>query len=393
MFLAIKEMKKEKSRFLLIISIVVLISYLVFFLTGLAYGLATDNRSGVDLWQANKVVLKSGSNANILSSAFDIEKLSDFDGLDVSPINIGRSVAYINGSEQDDQTVGLVLMGLNQDSPAYPKLIDGKLPEKENEVLASLSLRDEDGVDIGDRLVLSMNDREFIVTGFTEESKFNVAPVIYTELKMASAAMMAYVPDQGQDKVDNNDPSEMPIDGEREYGEAEIDSVSSPTPGIPERVSAVLVHDDKALNLSDEFDIYPINDFIKELPGYLAQVLTFGLMIGFLILISTIVLGVFMYIITIQKKQIFGIMKIQGISNGYIAKSVVLQTLIVSFIGVAIGLGLTMLTAYFLPNAVPYKPNYAFYGLVALAIIIISLIGAVFSVKGVSKVDPLEVLD
>ena len=155
----------------------------------------------------------------------------------------------------------------------------------------------------------------------------------------------------------------------------------------------MLLHGDSTFESNDDFDVVDIDTFIQELPGYLAQVLTFGLMIGFLILISTIVLGVFMYIITMQKKQTFGIMKVQGISNAYIAKSVLIQTFIVSLLGVAIGLGLTLLSEVFLPYTVPFKSNFMFYGIIAAMILIISLIGAIFSVKGVSKVDPLEVLD
>ncbi|MCT1796524.1 ABC transporter permease [Helcococcus kunzii] len=136
-----------------------------------------------------------------------------------------------------------------------------------------------------------------------------------------------------------------------------------------------------------------MDDFIKELPGYIAQVLTFGLMIGFLILISTIVLGVFMYIITIQKKQTFGIMKVQGISNKYIANSVITQTFLVSLIGVLMGLGLTLISELLLPQTVPFKSNYIFYLIIAVLIVVISMLGAIFSVRGVTKVDPLEVLE
>ncbi|MFZ1690913.1 MAG: ABC transporter permease, partial [Trichococcus flocculiformis] len=45
MFLAWKEIKHSKTRFSLIIGVMVLVSYLVFFLVGLAYGLAQDNRT------------------------------------------------------------------------------------------------------------------------------------------------------------------------------------------------------------------------------------------------------------------------------------------------------------------------------------------------------------
>lgn len=50
MYLAIKEIKKDKGRFILIIGIIALISYLVLFLTGLAFGLSQDNVTGIEKW-------------------------------------------------------------------------------------------------------------------------------------------------------------------------------------------------------------------------------------------------------------------------------------------------------------------------------------------------------
>lgn len=463
MFLAFKEMLKDKGRFLLIISIVVLISYLVFFLTALAYGLAKDNTTAVERWDAKSVVLKSGTNSNMLSSMMDVEVLDKFGAYEFSPINIGRSVGYINGEEDEKNTIDLVLIGLHQDTRAYPELLEGDLPKTQNEVLASITLKEEEDVRIGDTIVLSMNDQEFKVTGFTEEAKFNVSNVIYTDLEMASAPVLAYTPGEDEaldEQLDREDPRDRPIDGGEEAregsgekdedptdaapadymappasdetaaapegaapetaapegspagtapdasaaavpagppaamaGAASVDALTTATPGVPQRISGILMHEDTVLASDDDFDVIPMDDFIQELPGYLAQVLTFGLMIGFLILISTIVLGVFMFIITMQKKQTFGIMKVQGISNGYIARSVIIQTLIVSFVGVVIGLGLTYLTGYFLPYTVPFKSNIAFFAVIGGLIVVISLVGAIFSVRGVSKVDPLEVLE
>lgn len=406
MFLALKEIKKEKGRFLLIISIVVLISYLVFFLIGLAYGLAKDNTTAVEKWEAETVVLKSGTNSNILSSMMGVEVLDDFKDYETSPVNIARSVGYIDGVETERNTVDLVLIGLHQDSKAYPDVIEGELPENRSEVLGSITLKEENEIDIGDTIVLSMNDREFTITGFTEEAKFNVSPVIYTDLEMASAAMMVspemeISEDTGQNPENIEDSERTPQEEETEEnpeeepinGGAEEVPDSSNAQEVPDRISGILLHESTDLTSDENYDFLSIDDFIFNLPGYLAQVLTFGLMIGFLILISTIVLGVFMYIITTQKKQTFGIMKVQGISNGYIAKSVVLQTFLVSLIGVSIGLGLTFLSEYFLPYTVPFRSNIYIYLIVSVLIILISLIGAIFSVKSVSKVDPLEVLD
>lgn len=388
MFLALNEIKKEKARFILIIGIVVLISYLVFFLSGLAYGLAKDNTTAVDNCRAKKIVLKSGTNSNISSSMMDKTAIDDFKDNDISPINLSRSVAYRNGDKDNKNTLNLVLIGLEKKSKAYPKVIEGEEPKNKNQVLASITLKEENNIKLGDKLVLSMNEREFEVVGFVEESKYNVSSVIYTDLYEASFPMISYK--ENSDWKNSDQTNENKIKGNKK--DYKTDSFSSATKNIPERISGILLHDDSDIKSDEGYDVLTISSFIKEIPGYLAQVLTFGLMIGFLILVSTIVLGVFMYIITIQKRQTFGIMKVQGISNFYIAKSVVVQTFLVSLTGVVIGLLLTIFSEILLPNKVPFKSNYIFYAMIAGLIVLISLIGAIFSVKGVTKVDPLEVL-
>ena len=45
MYLAIKEIKREKLRYGMIIAMIALISWLIFILTGLAQGLGTSNQS------------------------------------------------------------------------------------------------------------------------------------------------------------------------------------------------------------------------------------------------------------------------------------------------------------------------------------------------------------
>ena len=77
-----------------------------------------------------------------------------------------------------------------------------------------------------------------------------------------------------------------------------------------------MVRGDVTAYPEDDLDKIEISQFISELPGYNAQVLTFGFMIGFLIVIAAIVIGIFIYVLTMQKVSIFGVMKAQGISSG-----------------------------------------------------------------------------
>lgn len=301
----------------------------------------------------------------------DKDKLEeDLEDNDYSLINLSRSAAYKNRDDSsNDNLINITLIGMDLDSKTLPEIIEGEPIEDDHDVIASSSLRDEEGLKIGDELELASNNKIYKIVAFTGDLKYSVTPVIYTKLDEASTTGF-YIPESA-----NNEEGKMPEESK-----------------LPEKVSAALVFDDSSLNLSSDYDIESIDDFIKELPGYSAQNLTFGLMIGFLIVIAAIVLGVFLYIITIQKQETFGIMKIQGISNGYIAKSVIIQTLLVSIIGIAVGLGLTYLTDYFLPASVPFKSNPYYYLIISSLILVTSQIGAIFSVRSVSKVDPLDVI-
>lgn len=368
MFLALKEMKKDKGRFTLIIAIVILISYLVFFLTSLAYGLSYSERQAVDLWKANKIILQKGSNKNILSSSLKKEETSKFKDHDISAINVSSAVAYKNGDTSEDTTYSIFIMGLDKNSPARPKVIEGDdIKNFDNEIIASISLKKEEGFTLGDKIKLSKNEKEYKIVGFTEESKFSIRPVFYTSLEKASNEAMNF---KENEKVANN---------------LKIRSRQA------ERISGIIVHDDKNIK-NDNYDIVNIEEFIKKLPGYTAQNLTFIMMIGFLIAIASIVLGVFIYIITMQKKQTFAILKIQGISNAYISKSVIFQTLILVIFGIFVGLGLTYLSAIFLPSKVPFKMSLDYYLIISILMVVISLLGAIFSVRAVIKVEALEAL-
>ena len=140
------------------------------------------------------------------------------------------------------------------------------------------------------------------------------------------------------------------------------------------------------------FQKVSVGDFINELPGYSAQNLTFGLMIGFLTVISAIIISIFMYVLTIQKTPIFGIMKAQGISNKIIGSAVLFQTFILSLIGSILGLLGTWLTSLVLPPAVPFLGNGLYYSIIFVSLIIFSLVGTLFSVLAIRKIDPLKAI-
>ena len=133
---------------------------------------------------------------------------------------------------------------------------------------------------------------------------------------------------------------------------------------------------------------YSVKTFVNKLPGYSAQNLTFGLMIGFLFIISLIIVAVFLYILTMQKLPNFAVMRAQGIPSKTLIGFTVSQSFILVLFASLLALVLMELTVLTLPAAVPmqFSPTIAIAGL--LGMLIMGVIGSLIPVRSILKVDP-----
>lgn len=77
MFLALKEIKHEKLRYGLIILMIFLISYLIFMLSSLAVGLASQNTQAIENWNAQKIVLNKNANISMSQSILTKDDLKN----------------------------------------------------------------------------------------------------------------------------------------------------------------------------------------------------------------------------------------------------------------------------------------------------------------------------
>ena len=316
-----------------------------------------QNRSSIDHWKADTVLLSSEANKSIGLSNL---KLSDKESLsadNVEPFSQMVTVAITKKNLNEDVKQKVSIFGVNNGSFLIPPVIQGRTFEAKNEVVIEKSLSEKEGFAIGDTIKIANSDTELKIVGYTEKSRFNVAPVIYMNI---------------------NDFQVL------KYGDKK--SIDKPI------INAFVVKGELKDYDGSIFQKVSIADFINELPGYSAQILTFGLMIGFLIVISAIIIGIFMYVLTIQKTPIFGIMKAQGISNGIIGISVLSQTFLLSLVGSILGLVGKWGTSLVLPSAVPFLGNGLYYSVIFVSLIIFSLVGTLFSILAIRKIDPLKAI-
>ena len=302
-------------------------------------------------------MLSSEANKTIGLSNLKLSDKESLSGDNVEPFSQMVTIAMTEKNSNDDVKQKISIFGVNDGSFLISPIIEGRSFEAENEVVIEKSLSEKEGFAIGDTIKTANSDTELKIVGYTEKSRFNVAPVIYMNI---------------------NDFQVL------KYGNKK--SIDNPI------INAFVVKGELKDYDSSIFQKVSIADFINELPGYSAQILTFGLMIGFLIVISAIIIGIFMYVLTIQKTPIFGIMKVQGISNGIIGISVLSQTFLLSLVGSILGLVGTWATSLVLPSAVPFLGNGLYYSIIFVSLIIFSLVGTLFSVLAIRKIDPLKAI-
>ncbi|HGF8067746.1 TPA: ABC transporter permease [Enterococcus faecium] len=355
MFLAIKEIRYSKLRYGLIIGIMFLITYVVFMLSGLANGLSEEFKKAIDDWDAQEIVLSEDANQVFAASQLTREDLTYIEGGEKAPI--GLYSGAVKGKNKENVTV----FGTSKKAFLLPKLTKGHEFKTKNEIIISQNLADS-GYKIGDTIKIGSYNDPLTIVGIFPATYYTVSPVIYTSLDTWTALKYGKQPFASEE--------EQPINGIVTKNSAKISK-------------------EKA---SKKLQLLTIETFIESIPGYSAQNMTLNAMIYFLFLVVAAVVGIFMYVITLQKTAIFGVMKAQGIKNSFIAKSLVAQSFIVGLVGVLVALVFAYLTSLILPSAMPFAVFWSQWLLYSGILIIVAMLGGLFSIRTITKVDPITAI-
>jgi putative ABC transport system permease protein len=363
MFLAFKEIRHAKLRFGLITGVVVMVSSLVFILSGLANGLATGNSAALDALPIDGMVLSAGSDSQLDRSQLPtdlVEQVQQQEGIDdAQPFGATASNVTIEGK---DDVIGVSIIGVNPDSFAAPPADEGDpLGTEDNGVVIDRTLADE-GVKIGDTLISSPGDVSLRVVGIVDGRSYRLVPTLF-----------------------------MPIDVWQEVQAAG----SGQNTDI---INSVLVQgqSDAIEALPDAFDntiVAGKQQVIESLPGYSEQALTLLLIQVFLVVIAAGIVASFFYIITLQKVPELGVMKALGTTTGYIARNLITQVTLLSLVGVILGVVIAWAMALAVGTTVPYTLNPARIGLFSAILLAVAVLGTVLSLRQVARIDPLDAIN
>jgi putative ABC transport system permease protein len=228
-------------------------------------------------------------------------------------------------------------------------------------MLADKSFLDQTGLDVGDTIVLALrlSQVEFTIVGEVDEGYFFFQPVVYIS----------------RDAWRN-----------LKYGDVAQAPVSS----------IVLIKGDGATSVSGEgFQVVNKDTAFANIEGVAGQQSTVQALRGFGFIIGALVIGVFFYVLTLQKVAQHGVLKAIGASSTYIFRQLLIQVLFVTLIGLAISIPLAWATGWALSqdaDGVPIAFTTSAFVVTAIALLVASVIGALFSGRQVLKVDPIIAL-
>ena len=339
MKMAWKEIVKSKSRFIILGSIVFLVSLLTFMISGLANGLSQDNAALIkDMPEGTFYMAEDADetyNLSKIDEATEDRIMEEYQNATALSIQMG----FVNGSEDKQHSVAFVTAS---NSNLFPEVADG-------EIILDESLKDK-GIEIGDQLTNNQLSKDFVVTGFVEQQKFSHAPVAfihqtnYQEMYRVMEMQMMFVP-----------------------GENELAS----TKGLQG---------------------FSNKDFLNTIPSYSAEQLSLNMIVWFLVVISGMLFGIFFYMMNVQKIGLYGILKAIGMKTSKLFQMMWTQMLIITAIALALSIGLSQLFSSIAPEGMPFHLTLATTGQLAVIFFIIGFLGATLSGLQIKNVQPLQAI-
>ena len=142
----------------------------------------------------------------------------------------------------------------------------------------------------------------------------------------------------------------------------------------------------------ENVEVATLKEAIQALPGYSAQQSTIQTQGVFTLLIGVLVIGGFFQIQVLQKVPQIGVLKAIGAANSVVGAASVLQIVMVTTIGVAIGGLLTFLFSLFFPPTVPIIFNGTATAIAVIALLLIGPAGGVVSIRYAVRIEPLKAL-
>lgn len=339
MNIAWKEIKKSKVRFMILGSIVFLVSFLTFIISGLANGLSQDNAALIkDLPEGKFYMDKDAEetyNLSLIDPSTQEAVLKEQEGAAALSIQMG----FLNDDEDKQRSVAFVTSTV---STLFENV-------KEGEIVLDRSL-EEEGLKVGDTLTNNQFSGKFVVKGFVDQQKYSHAPVAfinmenYKEMYRVNEMQLLFIP------AGNEFPA---IEGLQSFSNSE---------------------------------------FLNTIPSFSAEQLSLNMIVWFLVVISGLLFAIFFYMMNVQKIGLYGILKAIGVKTSTLFKMMWTQMLFITVIALVLSIALSQSFNFIAPDGMPFSLTAATTVQLSIVFLVIGFVGATLSGIQIKKVEPLQAI-
>jgi putative ABC transport system permease protein len=188
LFLAFKEIWRNKGRFLLFSLVIALITTLVLFIAGLAEGLGAGNREYLEKLNADLILFQEDVDLSIPSSRFDRSTLNNVQR--VEGVAETGSIGFSNSTiplEPGQDPLKISLIGVEPGQPGEPPAFEGRglMGKRDNEAILDKNAALRTGLEVGDTFsIKSVQGTEeklhpLTVAGISDGRQYSLQPSVF----------------------------------------------------------------------------------------------------------------------------------------------------------------------------------------------------------------------
>lgn len=339
MNMAWKEIRKNKARFLILGSIVFLVSLLTFIISGLANGLSQDNAALIKDLPNGQFYMNEDANETYNLSRIDENLQDDILKKQNGAVAFSIQMGFLVDASDKQRSVAFVT---STDSNLFQQVNGG-------EVILDQSLKEE-GIKLGDTLTNNQYDGQLVVKGFVDQKKYSHSPVAYISqedyqaMYRTEVMQLVFIPSAD---------SSLAFSGLQSFSNKEL---------------------------------------LNAIPSYSAEQMSLNMIVWFLVVISGMLFAIFFYMMNVQKIGLYGILKAIGVKTSVLFKMMWAQMLFITVIALVLSVTFSQAFNLIAPQGMPFSLTPLTTVQLSLIFLVIGFIGATLSGIQIKKVEPLHAI-
>jgi len=338
MNMAWKEIKKNKAKFVIVGSIIFLISFLTFIISGLANGLSQDNSALIKGMPQGHFYMNNDANDTYNLSKIDSELQAEILNQYPDAFALSIQMGFVNDENDKQHSVAFVAA---TESELFPTV-------QPSEIILNSDVQ-EDGITLHSQLTNDQYSGQLTVVDFATEQKFSHADVAfiheqnYKEMYRTTSLQLIFIPG-----------NEEPV----------IDGLAS----------------------------FSNRAFLNTIASYKAEQMTLNMIIWFLVAISGLLFAIFFYMMNVQKIGLYGILKAIGVKTSTLFRMMWTQMIVVTVISLILSISASQLFNAVAPAGMPFHLSFSATITLSVLFLIIGFLGATLSGIQIKKVEPLQAI-